>query len=125
MLPVVSEAVQKQRPGCRRNFAQKLTVGSRSHGYRALDATESAGQHLAHGVLAQSDTLGASRTPMESATAALRTRGRASTWAEFMAGEQVKQEGHSRKPQPATASLFEWVLGDEQERGEEPVGAGC
>ena len=44
------------------------------------------------------------------------------SWAEFMAEEPVKPRGRSRKPQPATASLFEWAL--EQEREEEPVGAG-
>ena len=29
------------------------------------------------------------------------------SWAEFMAEEPVKPKGHSRKPQPAAASLFE------------------
>ena len=46
------------------------------------------------------------------------------SWAEFMAEEPVKPKGRSRKPQPATASLFEWALELEQEREEEPVGAG-
>ena len=44
------------------------------------------------------------------------------SWAEFMAEEPVKPRGRSRKPQPATLSMFEWAL--EQEREEEPVGAG-
>ena len=44
--------------------------------------------------------------------------------AEFMAEEPVKPKGRSRKPQPATASLFEWALTVEQEREKEPVGAG-
>ena len=42
------------------------------------------------------------------------------SWAEFMAEEPVKPRGRGRKPQPATASLFEWALSLEQE----PVGAG-
>ena len=46
------------------------------------------------------------------------------SWAEFMAEEPVKPKGRSRKPQPAAASLFEWALEMEQEREEEPVGAG-
>ena len=37
------------------------------------------------------------------------------SWAEFMAEESDKPKGRSRKPQPATASLFEWALGMEQE----------
>ena len=46
------------------------------------------------------------------------------SWAEFMAEEPVKPKGRKRKPQPASASLFEWALSMEQEREEEPVGAG-
>ena len=46
------------------------------------------------------------------------------SWAEFMAEEPVKPKGRGRKPQPAAASLFEWALTVEQEREEEPVGAG-
>ena len=46
------------------------------------------------------------------------------SWAEFMAEEPVKPKGRSRKPQPAATSLFEWALEMEQEREEEPVGAG-
>ena len=46
------------------------------------------------------------------------------SWAEFMAEEPVKPKGRSRKPQPTTASLFEWALNLEQEREEELVGAG-
>ncbi|MDE2990597.1 MAG: hypothetical protein OXU21_05965, partial [Chloroflexota bacterium] len=42
------------------------------------------------------------------------------SWAEFVAEEPAKPKGRKRKPQPATASLFEWAL--EQER--QPVGAG-
>ena len=44
------------------------------------------------------------------------------SWAEFMAEEPVKPRGRRSKPQPATASLFDWAL--EREREEEPVGAG-
>ena len=44
------------------------------------------------------------------------------SWAEFMAEEPVKPKGRSRKPQPASTSLFEWAL--ELEREAEPVGAG-
>ena len=46
------------------------------------------------------------------------------SWAEFMAEEPVKPKGRGRKLQPAAASLFEWALEMEQEREEEPVGAG-
>ena len=46
------------------------------------------------------------------------------SWAEFMAEEPVKPKGRGRKPQPVAASLFEWALEMEQEREEEPVGAG-
>ncbi len=46
------------------------------------------------------------------------------SWAEFMAQEPVKPKGRGRKPQPAATSLFEWALEMEQEREEEPVGAG-
>ncbi len=46
------------------------------------------------------------------------------SWAEFMAAEPVKPRRRSRKPQAATASLFEWALTLEQERGKELVGAG-
>ena len=44
------------------------------------------------------------------------------SWAEFMAEEPVKPKRRKSKPQPATISMFEWAL--EQEREEEPVGAG-
>ena len=44
--------------------------------------------------------------------------------AEFMAEEPVKLKVRSRKPQPATASLFEGVSTLEQEWEAEPVGAG-
>ena len=44
------------------------------------------------------------------------------SWAEFMAEEPVKPTGRSRKPKPATTSLFEWALSLEQERKKEPVG---
>ena len=46
------------------------------------------------------------------------------SWAEFMAEEPVKRKGRGRKPQPAATSLFDWALEMEQEREEEPVGAG-
>ena len=46
------------------------------------------------------------------------------SWAEFMAEEPVKPKGRGRKPQPAATSLFDWALEMEQEREEEPVGAG-
>ena len=42
-----------------------------------------------------------------------------------MAEEPVKPNGRKGKPQPATLSMFEWALTVEQEREEEPVGAGC
>ena len=42
------------------------------------------------------------------------------SWAEFMAEEPVKPRG--RKTQAPSLSLFEWAV--EQEREEEPVGAG-
>ena len=44
------------------------------------------------------------------------------SWAEFMAEEPVKPKGRGSKPQPATASLFDWALTLEREREEEPVG---
>ena len=44
------------------------------------------------------------------------------SWTEFLAGEQGVRR--SRKPRPASTSLFEWALGMEREREEEPVGAG-
>ena len=37
------------------------------------------------------------------------------SWAEFMAEEPVEPKGRSRKPQPASASLFEWALSIEKE----------
>ena len=46
------------------------------------------------------------------------------SWAEFMAEEPANPKGRRRKPQPATASLFEWALTLDQEREAEPVGAG-
>ena len=46
------------------------------------------------------------------------------SWAEFMAEDPVKPKRRSRKPQPATISMFEWALTLEQERESEPVGAG-
>ena len=36
----------------------------------------------------------------------------------------MKPKGRSRKPKPATASLFEWALTVEMEREAEPIGAG-
>ena len=46
------------------------------------------------------------------------------SWAEFMAEEPVKPKARKSKPQPATISMFEWALTQEQEREAEPVGAG-
>ena len=46
------------------------------------------------------------------------------SWAEFMAEGPVKPKSRSRKPQPASLSMFEWALGMERERDVEPVGAG-
>ena len=46
------------------------------------------------------------------------------SWAEFMAEEPVKPKSRKSKPQPATISMFEWALTQEQEREAEPVGAG-
>ena len=46
------------------------------------------------------------------------------SWAEFMAEEPVKPKGRSRKPQPATASLFEWAVSVQQKDGKELVSAG-
>ena len=43
---------------------------------------------------------------------------------EFMAEEPVKPKGRSRKPQPATASLFEWAVSVQQKDGKELVSAG-
>ena len=45
------------------------------------------------------------------------------SWAEFMAEEPVKPK-RNRKPQPASLSMFEWAMEQEQQREEEPVGAG-
>ena len=50
------------------------------------------------------------------------TGGSLFSWAEFMAEEPVKPRGRKSKPQPATLSMFEWAM--EQEKEEEPVGAG-
>ena len=44
------------------------------------------------------------------------------SWAEFMAEEPVKPKGQGGKTQAPSLSLFEWAV--EQEREEEPVGAG-
>ncbi len=44
------------------------------------------------------------------------------SWAEFMAEEPVKPKGRGGKAQAPPLSLFEWAV--EQEREEEPVGAG-
>ena len=45
------------------------------------------------------------------------------SWAEFMAEEPVKPK-RNRKPRPATLSMFEWAMTLEEQREEEPVGAG-
>ncbi len=44
------------------------------------------------------------------------------SWAEFLAEEPVNPRHRSRKPEPASISLFEWAL--EREREAEPAGAG-
>ena len=46
------------------------------------------------------------------------------SWAEFMADGPVRPKGRSRKPQPASLSMFEWALGMEREREVELVSAG-
>ena len=46
------------------------------------------------------------------------------SWAEFMAEEPVKRNGRSRKPQSASASLFDWAVSLERQHEEELVGAG-
>ena len=45
------------------------------------------------------------------------------SWAEFMAEEPVKPKRNG-KPRPATLSMFEWAMTLEEQREEEPVGAG-
>ena len=42
----------------------------------------------------------------------------------LMGGEPRKLKGRSRKPQPASMSMFEWALELEQQRENETVGAG-
>ena len=42
---------------------------------------------------------------------------------ELIAEEPVKPKRRSSKPQPATLSMFEWAMTQEQQREEEPVGA--
>ena len=44
------------------------------------------------------------------------------SWAEFMAAEPEEPRRRSRRPEPASISLFEWAL--ERERGAEPAGVG-
>ena len=46
------------------------------------------------------------------------------SWAEFLAEEPQKPARRNGKPKPATLSMFEWAMSVEQERDEEPVGAG-
>ena len=46
------------------------------------------------------------------------------SWAEFMAEEPVKPKRRGNKPRPATLSMFEWAMTLEQQREQEPVGAG-
>jgi hypothetical protein len=41
-----------------------------------------------------------------------------------MAEELAERTGRNGKAKPSSISLFEWVLGMEQERDGEPVGAG-
>ncbi len=45
------------------------------------------------------------------------------SWAEFMAEEPAKPGRRSRRPAPASISLFEWAL--ERERESVPAGVGC
>ena len=47
------------------------------------------------------------------------------SWAEFMVEEPVTPKSRGRRPQPATASLFEWTLNLERDREDGLVGAGC
>ena len=44
------------------------------------------------------------------------------SWAEFMAAEPEAPRRRSRRPEPASTSLFEWAL--EREREAEPAGVG-
>ncbi len=46
------------------------------------------------------------------------------SWAEFLAEAQAAPKRRSRKTQHASLSMFEWALGQEQEREEAAVGAG-
>ena len=46
------------------------------------------------------------------------------SWAEFLVEEPVRSRGRKSKPQPATLSMFEWAMTQEQQREKEPVGAG-
>ena len=46
------------------------------------------------------------------------------SWAEFLAEEPARPKGRNGKGKPAAASLFQWALDKEQEREQEPVGAG-
>ena len=46
------------------------------------------------------------------------------SWAEFLVEEPVGSRGRKSKPQPATLSMFEWAMTQEQQREKEPVGAG-
>ena len=46
------------------------------------------------------------------------------SWAEFLAEEPARPQGRNGKAKPAATSLFEWALGNEQQREKEPVGAG-
>ena len=47
------------------------------------------------------------------------------SWAEFTVEEPVTPKSRGRRPQPATASLFEWALNLERDREDGLVGAGC
>ena len=46
------------------------------------------------------------------------------SWAEFLAEEPPKPSRRNGKEKSQTLSMFEWALAVEQERDEEPVGAG-
>ncbi len=45
------------------------------------------------------------------------------SWPDFIAEEPTMSKGWGRKPQPATATPFEWALTLEEQRELEPVGA--
>ena len=46
------------------------------------------------------------------------------SWSEFLAEEPARSKSRNGKAKPGAPSLFQWALEQEQERDEEPVGAG-